>query len=272
MANPVNNYALNYSTARDDSEDPRDTISGNLHPSLASQDPSVMAFANSGNYGFNPMLAQEDGDLSLQSFNRASAGPDLEGRMSNVMLAYDSVPNPVSMPLNLDASGAFAYDLPTSYPATTMGLAPSMDNRTLQQNFPTFAQSLPQTNQFLQQQPPPASNPKSNGNFEDSDYSRASDTAQQQTQTRPSRPIQERQRVPQYNQPTPYGVPPPVAIQPKQPALNRGELRISPEAVMDIRLKRFFEPKETATQQDWQRPMRLQTSIPVYIRAAALMF
>ncbi|KAJ5572783.1 White collar 1 protein [Penicillium hetheringtonii] len=223
MANPVNNYALNYSTARDDSEDPRDTISGNLHPSLASQDPSVMAFANSGNYGFNPMLAQEDGDLSLQSFNRASAGPDLEGRMSNVMLAYDSVPNPVSMPLNLDASGAFAYDLPTSYPATTMGLAPSMDNRTLQQNFPTFAQSLPQTNQFLQQQPPPASNPKSNGNFEDSDYSRASDTAQQQTQTRPSRPIQERQRVPQYNQPTPYGVPPPVAIQPKQPALNRGD-------------------------------------------------
>ncbi|KAJ5965963.1 White collar 1 protein [Penicillium waksmanii] len=238
MANPMNNYSLDFSTGRDESEDPRDSVPGHLHPSLTSGDPALMAFPNPGNYAFGAVLPEEDDELPLQAFNRPH-GPqgDLEGRLSNVMLAYDSIPSTVSMPMNLDASGAFAYDIPTTYPATTMGLAPSMDQqRQLQQVYPPFPQPVPQSNQYLQQQQqqPPAPSTRndlynstttatnSTGSFDDSDFSRGSDPSQ----ARQPRPLQDSQRYPQYNQPTqpaqpaqpaPYRASQPVAIQPKQP-------------------------------------------------------
>lgn len=229
MANSMNNYDLDYSAGRDEYQDPRDNVQGRLHPSLASQDPSLMDFPNPGNYAFGAMLPQEDGDLPLQAFNRPRGGQgDLEGRLSSVMLAYDAVPSSVSMPMNLDAGGAFAYDIPTTYPATSMGLAPAMDQqRHLQQTFPPFPQSLQQSNQYLQQPHAPTqthndpynTGSNSTGSFEDSDFSRTSDP----TQARPPRPIQERQRPPQYNQPASYRAPQPVAIQPKKPVVIKGK-------------------------------------------------
>src|SRR3954466_10902827 len=108
MANSMN-FNLDYGP--DESQD-----SGGSQPL---HDPSYMAFpAHVDNYAFSAMLPQ-DVNLPVQSFERPPQ--DLEGRMSNVMLAYDSMPNPVSMPTNLDPNSAYAYSIPTTYPATSMG-------------------------------------------------------------------------------------------------------------------------------------------------------
>lgn len=225
----MDSFNLDYSAAnRDDCQDPRD---GSLP-----HDPSLMGFSN--NYAFSAMLPQDD--LSLPSFDRPpGAQGDLEGRLSNVMLtSYDSVPNTgVSMPMNLDAGSAFAYDVPTTYPATSMGLAPSMDRQHLHSAFSPFPQSLPHASQYLEQPSVPQAReesfntgPNSTGSYEDSDFSRASE----RSQARVPRPIQERPRPTQYGQPASYRAPQPVAIQPKKPVAVKGEFcaqRVDPLAV-----------------------------------------
>lgn len=220
MANPMDGFDLDYSdTNRNDAEDICDGV---LQPSLSSHDPALMDFPNS--FAFSAMLPHE-GDLNMQSFDRSDQQQGhLEGRLSNVMLTYDSIPSTgVSMPMSLDAGNAFAFDVPTSYPTTTMGLPTQLDQSQLQNVFSPFAQSMAPTSQYLQQ--PSASQSRrdtynngtgSTGSYEDSDFSRASDRSQM-PMSRPS------QRFPQYGQASSNRSLQPVAIQPKKPAAVKGE-------------------------------------------------
>jgi pre-rRNA-processing protein SRD1 len=242
MANPMNNFDLEYSAATrdDDSPDAQEGVPSHLRSSLS--DPSLMGYPNShvASYPFADMLPQ-DFDSTLQSFDQnPRAQGELEGRLSNVMLAYDAPTTGVSMTLGLDSSGAFAFDIPTTYPATTMSLVPSMDDSQLQSTF-SFHQSMSQAGQYMpQQQAPPLQQARrdpynghatnttttSTETFEDSDFSRASDRSQQLN----LRPVQESQQFPSYGQTQPTGLAPyrgtqPVAIQPKKPiATVKGEL------------------------------------------------
>lgn len=234
--NSMNSFTLDYSAGRDDSQDSGDRIRPHLPPSLSSHDASLMGFPHSqvGNYAFSAMVPPE-GDLSLQAFDRPS-GPqgDLEGRLSNVMLAYESGPNPgVTMPVNLDAGNTFAYDVPTTYPTTSMGLVPPMGQNQIHPAFSPFSQSFLPAGQYLQQPPsaPPPPLPhkepyptstNSTGSFEDSDFSRPSEASQVRGKQRPT---QERQRPPPYGPSTSYRPQQPVAIQPKKPVVVvKGEL------------------------------------------------
>jgi pre-rRNA-processing protein SRD1 len=243
--NHMNNFDLEYSAAtRDnDSPDAREGVPSHLPSSLS--DPSLMAYANSQvttTYPFADMLPQ-DFDQTLQSFDQIPrAQGELEGRLSNVMLAYDAPTSGVSMTMGFDSSGAFAYDIPTTYPASTMSLIPSLDDSQLQSAF-SFHQSVSQAGQYMsqQQQPPPPQQARrdpyngyatnatttSTETFEDSGFSRASDRSQQ-LNLQP--PVRESQRFPPYGQtqqtgPAPYRGSQPVAIQPKKPiAAVKGEL------------------------------------------------
>jgi pre-rRNA-processing protein SRD1 len=220
MANPMDGFSLDYSGSRDDSQVQRDGDTSQIP-----LDPSLMGFAN--NYAFNAMLPQ-DCDLPLQSFDRPGPPGDLEGRLSNVMLTYDTGPSGgVSLPMNLDAGSAFTFDAPTTYPAISLGLTPSLDHSQLH-NFSPFLQSLPQAGQYLQQQSAPQARKdiyntgnktgtNSTGSFEDSDFLRASGRSQPVQW-----PVQE-QRYPQYGQPTPYRAAQPVAIKPKKPVIAKGK-------------------------------------------------
>lgn len=247
MANPMNNFDLEYSTTThdDDSQDAREGVPSHLRSSLSSHDPSLMGYPNShvASYPFADMLPQ-DFDPNLQSFDQTPrAQGELEGRLSNVMLAYDAPTTGVPMAMSLDSNGAFVYDIPTTYPATTMSLIPSMDDSQLQSTF-SFHQSMSQVGQYLsqhQQAPPPQPQARrvpynghatnttttSTETFDDTDFSRASDRSQQLNL---QRPVQESQRFPPYGQtqqtgPAPYRGSQPVAIQPKKPiAAVKGEL------------------------------------------------
>lgn len=216
-------------TSRDDSQEE----GGVSLPQSLPQDP-LMAFPNpSGNYGYGAMLSQ-DANIPLNAYGRPGPQGDLEGRLSNVMLAYDTT-NP-AMQMSLDPN-AFNY-VPTTYPATSMGLAP-IDQPQLHPSYSPF-QPLPPHPQYLPS-PPPQQHPQaqqqqiqqlqpqqppnvlprnepynsagtnSSGSFGDSDFSRASD----QSQVRP-RTVQERVRQPPYGQSTLRPLQP-LAIQPKKP-------------------------------------------------------
>lgn len=217
-------------TSRDDSQEEGGV---SLAQSL-SQDP-LMVFPNtSGNYGYGAMLSQ-DANIPLNAYGHPGPQGDLEGRLSNVMLAYDST-NP-AMQMGLDPN-AFNY-VPTTYPATSMGLAP-IDQPQLHPSYSPF-QPLPPHSQYLpppppqqpqqlphqqpqpqaQQQQPPSVPPPPNetyngvgthssGSFGGSNFSRTSD----QSQVRP-RTVQERQRQPPYVQSTLRPLQP-LAMQPKK--------------------------------------------------------
>lgn len=232
MANPMNGFTLDFTGAhRDESQDPRNDVASHLPPA---HDPSLMGFPSShvGNYPFGGLLPHE-GDLALQGFDRPS-GPqaDLEGRLSGVMLAYDSANAGASMPMNLDTSGHFAFDAPTTYPAASMGLAPTMDQTQIHPVYNPFSQPLPHTTgPYLQhlsapshlpphkEQPYNNLGPGSTGSFEDSDFSRASERPRLQN----PRPIQERPRASQAGQPIAPRASQPVAIQPKKPAVIKSK-------------------------------------------------
>lgn len=219
----MNGFDLDYSTTNcDDSDDVRDGV---LQSSLSAHDPALMDFPSS--YSFSHMLPHE-GDLNLQSFDHPGQQQgDLDGRVSNVMLTYDSMPSTgVSMPMTLDAGNAFDYQVPTSYPATTMSLTTLLDQPQLHSVFSPFAQSMGAAGQYLQQ--PGTSQTYednyntttgSSGGYEDSDFSRPSDRSQM-PMSRPS------QRFPPYGQSSSSssGSLHPVAIQPKRPAAVKGEL------------------------------------------------
>ncbi|KAJ5335410.1 hypothetical protein N7452_007813 [Penicillium brevicompactum] len=168
------------------------------HPNLP--DPNYLPFPGQvGNYAFGAMLPQ-DSDLPLQNFDRSQPA-NLEGRMSNVMLAYEGAA--VSMPMTLDPANAFAYDAP-AYPPTTMGMPQ------YQPSYPAYQQPMPGY-----PQPPPGrreqhdTSTDSTANFEDSDVSgRNSDRSQV-----PGRAPRRLER-PQLGPKPPH----PVAIQPKKPA------------------------------------------------------
>ncbi|KAJ5537963.1 White collar 1 protein [Penicillium frequentans] len=135
-------------TSRDDSQEE----GGVSLPQSLSQDP-LMAFPNpSGNYGYGAMLSQ-DANIPLNAYGRPGPQGDLEGRLSNVMLAYDTT-NP-AMQMSLDPN-AFNY-VPTTYPATSMGLAP-IDQPQLHPSYSPF-QPLPPHPQYLPS-PPPQQHPQ----------------------------------------------------------------------------------------------------------------
>lgn len=240
MANPMNNFDLEYSAVTRDDDSPDVREGSHLRSSLS--DPSLMGYPNShvASYPFADMLPQ-DFDTTLHPFDQTPrAQGELEGRLSNVMLAYDAPTTGVSMTMGLDSSSAFAYDIPTTYPVSTMSLVPSMDDSQLQSAF-SFHQSLSQAGQYMSQQqappPQPARRDPYNGHannttttstetFDDSDFSLASDRSQQLN----LRSVQESQRFPPYGQtqqtgPASYRGSQPVAIQPKKPiAAVKGEL------------------------------------------------
>ncbi|KAI2786712.1 White collar 1 protein [Penicillium oxalicum] len=228
MASTMNNFELEYSAAAPENDSP-DTSDGALHSSLSSSDPSLMGFPNGhvANYPFAEMLSQ-DFDPSLQSFDQIPRSQgEIEGRLSSVMLGYDPPTTGVSMPISLDSNGAFAYDIPTTYPSTTMGLVPTMDESQIQSAFP-FHSSLSQQNQYLssqQQVPLPelynghtSTTTNSTESLEDSDFSRASERSQQLSL---QHSIQDTQRYTPYppSQQTisSYRLSQPIAIQPKKP-------------------------------------------------------
>lgn len=216
MASSMNDFDFDYpATTRDDSQGAHD---GSVQPSLATNDPSLIDFSHG--YDFGSLLPQ---DLSLPSFDRPGQHRgDLEGRLSNVMLTYDSIPSTgAPMPMTVDPGSAFAY------PATSMGLLSQLDQPQLQSTFP-FTQSLSPANQYIQPQNPPQSreDPYNNtnhnnnyttsgstGSYDDSDFSRASDRSQV-PMPRPS------QRILQYGQPASFPASQPVAIQPKKPVVK----------------------------------------------------
>lgn len=193
----MNNFNLNYDEEQE------------VPPHL-SNDPSYMSFSGQDpNYAFGSLLPH-DSDPSLQSFERPQ--PDLEGRMSHVMLNYDQTSG-LSMPMNLDPTNAFAYNAPT-YPSTTMG---TMGIPQFQSTYPPFQQSM-----AVYSQPVPLArkdqydtSTDSAMNFEDSGFSaRNSDRSQLQA-PRIQRRVDKPQPGPRTSQP--------VAIQPKKPPPAPGE-------------------------------------------------
>jgi pre-rRNA-processing protein SRD1 len=217
------NFNLDYGP--DESQD-----SGGSQP----LNPSYMTFpTHVGNYAFSTMLPQ-DANLPVQSFERPPQ--NLEGRMSNVMLAYDSMPDPVSMPTTLDPNSAYTYSIPTTYPATSMGLT-QLEQSQFQPAYQSFPQSMPvsyypQTHSQLPQphpQPAPLARKEphdtsadATANFDEPDFSgQMNDRSQLQMQPRPHRPPPQERRL----QPaSPYRASQPVAIQPKKPVPAKGEL------------------------------------------------
>ncbi|KAJ5372148.1 hypothetical protein N7517_004154 [Penicillium concentricum] len=180
----------------------------------------IPAFSN-GNYAFSAMLPQ-DADLPLQNFARSQPS-DLE--RSNVMPTYGIPTSGISMPLNIDATNAYAYDLPTTYPATTMGMPPQIDHSQFQSTYPPFpSMTVPR---YSQQLAPPArkelyDSTDSTANFEDSDFSgRTSNWSHAHPQVQ----IQRAQRHPERRlPPQPYRVSQPVAIQPKKPVTAKKDI------------------------------------------------
>lgn len=207
-------------------DDGQDSQTGGSRPlqqaPSSAHHPSYLGFDN---YPFT-MMPQGDG-LQLQSFGRPTAPPDLEGQMSNVMLAYN--PNSstgASMPVNLDASNAFAYD-----EATSMGVASQIVQSQFHPAFSTFPPTMPQhIAQYAQHSapggPPPGrkepynTSDNSLGSLEGSDFSCASDRSQM-----PPRATQQTQDRLQASGPgASYHAPHPVAIQPKKPSAAKSEL------------------------------------------------
>ncbi|KAJ5971107.1 uncharacterized protein N7479_001025 [Penicillium vulpinum] len=193
-------------------------------PSSQPSDPSYMPFSNS-NYAFSAMLPQ-DSDLPLQNFARSQPS-DLEGR-SNVM-PYDGIPTPgISMPINMDATNTYAYNIPTTYPPTTMGMPPQMDHPQFQSTYPPFPPSItvPHYSQpaLLVRKEPYDINTDSTTNFEDSDFSgRTSDWSQAQAQ--PQRARSQRQPLERLLPASqPYRASQPVAIQPKKPVAAKEDI------------------------------------------------
>ncbi|KAJ5124658.1 uncharacterized protein N7515_008483 [Penicillium bovifimosum] len=182
-------------------------------------DASYMTFPGQvGNHAFSGILPQ-DPDFPLQNFSQ-SQPPDLEGRMSNVMINYGIPTSSVSMPMNLDTTNAFAYNVPTSYPSTMS--IPPMDQSQFQSTYPAFQQTIsfpphPQQAALLSR------NEYDTGtdfaNFEDSDFSgRTSDQSQVQSRTQ----RQAERRLQPAAQP--YRPSQPVAIKPKKPLPAKSEL------------------------------------------------
>jgi pre-rRNA-processing protein SRD1 len=238
-----------------------------------------------GNYAFGAMLPQ-DANLPVQSFERPPL--DLEGRMSNVMLAYDSMPNPLSMPTNLDPNSAYAYSIPTTYPATSMGLT-QMEQPQFQPPYQSFPQSMPVSyypqahSQLPQPQPQPQPAPlarkdpydtstDSTANFEDSDFSgQTSDRLQVQMQPRSQRPPPQERRL----QPAgPYRASQPVAIQPKKPVPAKGELcaRYSSRWLWHRVLLTRRLRLQVISRRGWKSPRLARPSIPVSTRVVDLMY
>ncbi|KAJ5566294.1 transcriptional regulator family: GATA type zinc finger [Penicillium sp. DV-2018c] len=186
----------------DESKDP------SQHP-----DASYMAFpGQAGNYDAFSAILPQNSDFPLQNFDR-SQPPDLEGHMSNVMTNYGIPTSNVSMPINLDTTNAFAYNVPTSYPPTMA--IPPMDQSQLQSPYQAFQQPNPPP-PYPQQALPLSGNEydtaTNSANFEDSDFSgRASDRSQVQPRTQ----RQAERRTQPAGQP--YRPSQPVAIQPKKP-------------------------------------------------------
>ncbi|KAK4869746.1 hypothetical protein LT330_005470 [Penicillium expansum] len=205
----MNTFNLEYDEEHQDSSQP--------------PNPSYTTFSN-GNYAFGTMLPQNT-DLPLQNFARAQPS-DLQGPRSNIMLTYDGVPTSgISMPMNMNATNAYTYDVSATYPATTMGMPPQMDHSQFQSTYPPFAPSM--TIPHYSQPAHPARNEPydittdSTANFEDSDFSgRTSDWSQAQAQAQAQVQVQRVQRQPPERRlPSgqPYRASQPVAIQPKKP-------------------------------------------------------
>lgn len=151
-----------------------------------------MVFPNpSGNYGYGAMLSQ-DANISLNTYGRPGPQGDLEGRLSNVMLAYDAT-NP-AMQMGLDPN-TFNY-VPTTYPASSMGLAP-IDQSQLHPSYSPF-QPLPPHPQYLPPSPP-----------QQAQQQQAQQLPHQQTQPSTQPQPQPQPQPQQQQQQQPPSVPPP---------------------------------------------------------------
>lgn len=222
MAHQLDDFHLNYN--RNGSQDSDEVP--HLPQSLA-DDPALIDFPDShvANYDFSMLPHQND--ISLGFDRIPDTQVDLEGRLSNVMLSYDSVPSSaVSMPLSLDAANAFSFAPTTTFPATSMGIAPTIDNSQIHASFSPFSQHLPPTTQYTQQSQTPLAHREPNNSassttsVEDSDFSRSTEQAQF-----PARQTaQERARQPPFGPSTSLRGPQPVAIQPKKPVVAKGKL------------------------------------------------
>ncbi|KAJ5154109.1 uncharacterized protein N7500_009548 [Penicillium coprophilum] len=185
--------------------------------------PSYMPAFSNGNYTFSAILPQ-DADLPLTNFARSQPS-DLD--QSNVMPTYGIPTSGISMPMNMDATNAYAYHIPTTYPTTTMGMPSQIVHSPFQSTYPPFPPSMtaPHYSQLLA---PPTrkelyDHTDSTTNFEDSDFSgRTSNWP-------PARPQVQVQRVqrqhPERRLPAqPYRVSQPVAIQPKKPITAKKDI------------------------------------------------
>lgn len=200
------------------------------------------------NYAFGAMLPQ-DANLPLQNFERTQQ-PDLSGRMSNVMLAYEAAAG-ASMPMNLDPTTAFAYETPP-YPATTMGIQFQSTYPPFQQSMPAFTEPPPRREQY-------ETTTETTANFEDSDVSgRNSDRSQV-----PTRAPRRLERPLGHTRPSQ-----PVAIQPKKPPPVIGEY--PSRYARNYPLRRLTRSKRTS-HLGWKSPKLAQTNIRVSTRAVASM-
>lgn len=233
----MDNYNLQY----DDEQDPS---------SLPSE--SYLAFPGQvGNYAYGAMLPQ-DAALPLQN-NGRSQPPDLEGRLSNVMLTYN--PPGVSMPMNIDPTNAFAYDA-QAYPPTNMGMPP------FQPAYPPFQHPVPGYSQPAPARKEPYdTSTESTVNFEDSDFS-ARNSDRSQVPPRAPRRVEKPPLAPRPSQP--------VAIQPKKPALALGMLH-------GACFTRLLCPRSVLTNpqmiplRGWKSPRLARRNTPAFTPVAALM-
>ncbi|KAJ5520606.1 PAS fold-3, partial [Penicillium fimorum] len=176
-------------------------------PSSQPSNPSYLPAFSNGNYAFGAMLPQ-GADLPLQNFARPQPS-DLE--QTNVMPTYGIPTSGISMPLNMDTN-TYAYDIPTTYPTTTIEMPPHIDHSQFQPTYPPFSMTVPR---YSQQLALPARKElydptDSTANFGDSDFSgRTSDWSHVHPQVQ----VQRAQRQP----PQSYRVSQPVPIQPKKP-------------------------------------------------------
>lgn len=84
-----------------------------------------------------------DDDLQLEAFRDSLQGGDLDSRLSNIMLTYDSLPTPMQqMTMSLDPPSTFAYDIAATYTPSSTGVDTSLDQARVSQGMPADPRHL----------------------------------------------------------------------------------------------------------------------------------
>lgn len=90
-------------------------------------------------FGFD---SHQGDDMQMEEWHQ-TRGTDLDSRLSNAMLTYDSLATPLEqIPMPLDSSNAYAYDMSASYTPSSTGIDAILDQVPISQDTPVESRQL----------------------------------------------------------------------------------------------------------------------------------